>query len=85
MPALPRSLRIKLLFVIAGLTSCLSSARLYFARDDTTPGIFNGLRLSSIHSLGTLPRACVSTTTRSTWRTHSLLPLPFDPDLRQRA
>lgn len=54
MPALPQSLRLKLPFVIAGFASFLFSVWLYFVQDDTTAGIFVGLWVPSIHSLGTL-------------------------------
>jgi hypothetical protein len=51
---LPISLRLKLPFVIAGFVSFLFSVWLYFAKDETTAGIFVGLWVPSIHSLGTL-------------------------------
>jgi len=54
MPALPQSLRLKLPFMIAGFASFLFSVWLYFVQDDTTAGIFVGLWVPSIHSLGTL-------------------------------
>ncbi|MFT7601582.1 MAG: hypothetical protein ACI8TP_004541 [Acidimicrobiales bacterium] len=54
MPALPQSLRLKIPFVIAGFASFLFSVWLFFVQDDTTAGIFVGLWVPSIHSLGTL-------------------------------
>lgn len=54
MPALPQDIRLKLPFVIAGLASFLFSVWLYFVQDETTAGIFVGLWVPSIHSLGTL-------------------------------
>lgn len=51
---IPLALRAKLPFVIAGLASFLFSVWLYFAKDETTAGIFVGLWVPSIHSLGTL-------------------------------
>ena len=54
MKSLPISLRLKLPFVIAGFLSFLFSVWLYFVKDETTAGIFVGLWVPSIHSLGTL-------------------------------
>ncbi len=54
MPLLPKSLRLKLPFLIAGFGSFLFSVYLYFIQDETTAGIFVGLWVPSIHSLGTL-------------------------------
>ena len=54
MKSLPISLRLKLPFVIAGFVSFLFSVWLYFVKDETTAGIFVGLWVPSIHSLGTL-------------------------------
>lgn len=54
MPALPQAIRYKLPFLIAGFLSFLFSVYLYFVQDDTTAGIFVGLWVPSIHSLGTL-------------------------------
>ena len=54
MLALPQDIRLKLPFVIAGLASFLFSVWLYFVQDETTAGIFVGLWVPSIHSLGTL-------------------------------
>ncbi|MDG2027664.1 MAG: hypothetical protein P8J50_11165 [Acidimicrobiales bacterium] len=53
-PALPQAVRLKLPFVIAGFCSFLFSVWLYFVQDETTAGIFVGLWVPSIHSLGTL-------------------------------
>jgi hypothetical protein len=54
MSALPASLRVKLPFLVAGFFSFLFSVWLYFVQDETTAGIFVGLWVPSIHSLGTL-------------------------------
>ena len=54
MHKLPVSLRLKLPFLIAGFISFLFSVWLYFVKDETTAGIFVGLWVPSIHSLGTL-------------------------------
>jgi len=51
---IPLALRAKLPFVIAGFLSFLVSVWLYFGQDETTAGIFVGLWVPSIHSLGTL-------------------------------
>ncbi len=48
------SLRLKLPFLIAGFFSFLFSVWLYFVQDEQTAGIFVGLWVPSIHSLGTL-------------------------------
>jgi hypothetical protein len=48
------TLRAKLPFLIAGFASFLFSVWLYFVQDETTAGIFVGLWVPSIHSLGTL-------------------------------
>jgi hypothetical protein len=48
------SLRRRLPFLVAGFLSFLFSVYLYFVADDTTAGIFVGLWVPSIHSLGTL-------------------------------
>ncbi len=47
-------LRLKLPFVVAGFLSFLFSVWLYFVQGETTAGIFVGLWVPSIHSLGTL-------------------------------
>ncbi|MDA3038215.1 MAG: hypothetical protein O3C27_01575 [Actinomycetota bacterium] len=54
MSALPTVLRLKLPFIVAGFLSFLFSVWLYFIEDNTTAGIFVGLWVPSIHSLGTL-------------------------------
>ena len=54
MSSLPLSFRLKLPFLIAGFLSFLFSVYLYFIQDNTTAGIFVGLWVPSIHSLGTL-------------------------------
>ena len=54
MQALLSALRLKLPFLVAGFLSFLFSVWLYFVKDNTTAGIFVGLWVPSIHSLGTL-------------------------------
>ena len=54
MLTLTPSLRRRLPFLIAGFLSFLFSVYLYFVADDKTAGIFVGLWVPSIHSLGTL-------------------------------
>ena len=54
MPPIPQALRAKLPFIAAGFASFLFSVWLYFVKDETTAGIFVGLWVPSIHSLGTL-------------------------------
>jgi|GEM_PF-1456500 hypothetical protein len=54
LPSIPLPLRAKIPFIIAGFASFLFSIWLYFIHDDTTAGIFVGLWVPSIHSLGTL-------------------------------
>ena len=51
---MPTSLKLKLPFLIAGFLSFLFSVWLYFVQDEQTAGIFVGLWVPSIHSLGTL-------------------------------
>ncbi|CAA9229892.1 MAG: hypothetical protein AVDCRST_MAG20-1186 [uncultured Acidimicrobiales bacterium] len=51
---MPQSVRVKIPFLIAGFLSFLFSVWLYFVADNTTAGIFVGLWVPSIHSLGTL-------------------------------
>ena len=51
---LPLSARFKLPFLIAGFASFVFSVFLYFVQGETTAGIFVGLWVPSIHSLGTL-------------------------------
>jgi hypothetical protein len=48
------SLRAKLPFLVAGFLSFLFSVWLYFVQDEQMAGIFVGLWVPSIHSLGTL-------------------------------
>lgn len=50
MHGLPQAIRYKL---PAGFASFLFSVWLYFVQDETTAGIFVGLWVPSIHSLGT--------------------------------
>ena len=54
MKRLPHSIVLKLPFLIAGFLSFLFSVWLYFVQDEQTAGIFVGLWVPSIHSLGTL-------------------------------
>lgn len=54
MPPLTPTLRRRLPFLIAGFLSFLFSVYLYFIADEQTAGIFVGLWVPSIHSLGTL-------------------------------
>jgi hypothetical protein len=51
---IPLALRAKLPFAVAGFVSFLVSVWLYFVQGETTAGIFVGLWVPSIHSLGTL-------------------------------
>jgi hypothetical protein len=54
MHQLPLPLRLKLPFLAAGFASFLFSVYLFFVAGETTAGIFVGLWVPSIHSLGTL-------------------------------
>ncbi len=54
MRSLPPSFRAKLPFLVAGFFSFLFSVYLYFVTDDPAAGIFVGLWVPSIHSLGAL-------------------------------
>ena len=54
MHALAPALRRRLPFLVAGFLSFLFSVYLYFVADDKMAGIFVGLWVPSIHSLGTL-------------------------------
>lgn len=54
MRTLPADLRARLPFLLAGFFSFLFSVYLYFVADETSAGIFVGLWVPSIHSLGTL-------------------------------
>lgn len=54
MSKLPRHLVVRLPFLVAGFASFVFSVYLYFVADETTAGIFVGLWVPSIHSLGTL-------------------------------
>lgn len=51
---LPPAVRTKLPFLIAGFVSFLFSVYLYFVLGEENAGIFVGLWVPSIHSLGTL-------------------------------
>lgn len=52
--SLPPTFRAKIPFLIAGFLSFLFSVFLYFVMEEETAGIFVGLWVPSIHSLGTL-------------------------------
>jgi hypothetical protein len=54
MKSLPISIRLKLPFLVAGFLSFVFSVWLYFVQHQTTAGIFVGLWVPSIHSLGNL-------------------------------
>ena len=54
MRPIPNSLKLKLPFIISGFASFLFSVWLYFIQDQEMAGIFVGLWVPSIHSLGTL-------------------------------
>ena len=58
---MPPTLRAKLPFLIAGFLSFLFSVYLYFVLGEESAGIFVGLWVPSIHSLGTLIVTPVST------------------------
>jgi hypothetical protein len=60
MRPLPSDLRARFPFLLAGFLSFLFSVYLYFVADETTAGIFVGLWVPSIHSLGTLLLAPVA-------------------------
>ncbi|MFT4865302.1 MAG: hypothetical protein ACI8RE_001490 [Ilumatobacter sp.] len=51
---LPPDFRLKLPFLVAGFSSFLFSVYLYFVLGEEMAGIFVGLWVPSIHSLGTL-------------------------------
>ena len=63
---LPPSFRAKLPFLMAGFGSFLFSVYLYFVMGEETAGIFVGLWVPSIHSLGTLIVAPATTDAVST-------------------
>jgi len=54
MQTIPPALKAKLPFLVAGFMAFLFSVWLYFVMDEKTIGIFVGLWVPSIHSLGTL-------------------------------
>ncbi len=54
MTKFPPSLRARLPFLVAGFLSFLFSVYLYFVLEEESAGIFVGLWVPSIHSLGTL-------------------------------
>jgi hypothetical protein len=51
---IPPTLRVRLPFLFAGFLSFLFSVYLYFVLEEEMAGIFVGLWVPSIHSLGTL-------------------------------
>jgi len=61
---LPVALRAKLPFLLAGFLSFLLSVWLYFVKDEQTAGIFVGLWVPSIHSVGVLLLAAVDPAAR---------------------
>lgn len=63
MSRIPAQLKLKLPFLVAGFLSFLFSVYLYFVMDETTAGVFVGLWVPSIHSLGTLLLADVKVAT----------------------
>lgn len=54
MHRIPHHLKARLPFAVAGFASFLLSVYLYFVLDERTAGIFVGLWVPSIHSLGSL-------------------------------
>lgn len=54
MRRIPPSLKLKLPFLVSGFASFLFSVWLYFIQGEEMAGIFVGLWVPSIHSLGTL-------------------------------
>ena len=54
MQSLPASIQAKLPFLVAGFLAFVFSVWLYFIQDEKTVGIFVGLWVPSIHSLGSL-------------------------------
>jgi hypothetical protein len=60
MPEISQSLRLRMPFLVAGFASFLFSVWLFFITDDRLAGIFVGLWVPSIHSLGTLLLAPIS-------------------------
>lgn len=54
MKAIVTALRLQIPFLVAGFLSFLFSVWLYFVADEKEAGIFVGLWVPSIHSLGTL-------------------------------
>jgi hypothetical protein len=61
---IPIALKARLPFLLAGFFSFLFSVWLYFVADEKTAGIFVGLWVPSIHSLGTLLLAPVEGASR---------------------
>ena len=61
MDRIPLDLKLKAPFLVAAFLSFLFSVYLYFVDDNLEAGIFVGLWVPSIHSLGTLLLAGVQT------------------------
>lgn len=61
MHQLNETIKLKLPFLVAGFLSFVFSVVLYFGLDEKTAGIFVGLWVPSIHSLGTLILTPVTT------------------------
>jgi hypothetical protein len=61
MKSLPPNLQLKLPFLVAGFLAFLFSVYLYFIHGEKTIGIFVGLWVPSIHSLGSLLLSPVDT------------------------
>ena len=76
MKSLAIALRLQLPFLVAGFLSFLFSVWLYFVADEKQAGIFVGLWVPSIHSLGTL----LLTTARRT----ELVPVEVAPQNSNR-
>ncbi len=66
MKTLPYPMRAKLPFLVAGFLAFLFSVYLYFVREEEMIGIFVGLWVPSIHSLGTLVVTAVDNSAQDT-------------------
>ena len=71
MPDMPPSIRAKLPFLVAGFLAFLFSVWLYFVQEEEMIGIFVGLWVPSIHSLGTLVLSPVEGADRERLEVHS--------------
>ena len=69
MKSILTALRLQLPFLVAGFLSFVFSVWLYFVADEKEAGIFVGLWVPSIHSLGTLLLS----------PTRKVVPVPADP------